>query len=175
MIQSLEKMDLNILKYINDHLHNVVLDKVMPMITYLGNVGLIWIIISLILIISKKYRKVGILTLCSMVLGTILGEVILKQIFQRSRPFIELSELKLLIKRPSTYSFPSGHTLSAFAAAGIIGGMIRRFKVLVMILATLIAFSRLYLSVHYPSDVLVGAVLGLLCAKIVLHFSKRTN
>ena len=175
MIQSLEKMDFNILKYITDHFHNVALDKVMPIITYLGNGGLIWIILSIVLMINNKYRKIGFLTLCSMVLGAILGEVILKQIFHRSRPFIELPGLELLIKKPLTYSFPSGHTLSAFAAAGVIGGMIKKFKQSVMILAILIAFSRLYLFVHYPSDILVGMVLGLLCAKIVLFFSRKMN
>jgi Membrane-associated phospholipid phosphatase len=168
MLELLQKIDINTLKLIHDYSQNYILDKIMPFITFLGNLGLVWIVISIILISSKKYRTIGIMCILVLIFNTILGEGILKNLIQRQRPFMSMSTVHLLIDKPISFSFPSGHTSTSFAIAGIIWSQLKKYRVYVVLLACLIAFSRLYLFVHYPSDILGGIVQGLVCAKIVL-------
>lgn len=168
MIELLQKIDINTLKLIHDYLQNYILDKIMPFITSLGNLGLVWIVISIILISNKKYRSIGLMCMSALILNTILGEGILKHLFERQRPFVSMSTIHLLIDKPTSFSFPSGHTSTSFAVVGIIWSQLRKYRVYVVLIACLIAFSRLYLFVHYPSDILGGIVQGLVCAKIVL-------
>ena len=99
-----------------------------------------------------------------------LGEIVIKTLVGRIRPSKSISQKNLLIKKPITYSFPSGHTSSSFAAALMISFEYPAFAFPVFILASLIAFSRLYLKVHYPSDVLAGMVLGLVCSIAINYF-----
>ena len=141
----------------------------MPIITGIGNGGIVWIFLSIYLIHSGNYRVEGHMVLASLVLTTILGEGIIKHLIKRSRPFITIKERTLLIARPLTYSFPSGHSASSFTVAGIFILMNSSMSVYITILASLIAFSRLYLDVHYPTDVLTGIILGLLCSSIVYN------
>lgn len=169
----LRNFDMETLNFINNNLHSPIMDKFMILITSIGNVGLIWILISLILMITPKYRKVGVMTICALILTTIIGEGILKHLIRRDRPFTSLPDIKLLITAPTSYSFPSGHTGSAFAAAGVLGSMIKKSRPYVITLAILIAFSRLYLFVHYPEDVLGGIILGLCSSQIVLYIFKN--
>lgn len=172
MLQLLGKIDFSILNFIHDTLQNGIFDKVMPYITLLGNVGMIWIAISIILILNRKYRHIGAMCIVALILATILGEGILKNIIQRPRPFLQMPDISLLITKPTSYSFPSGHTASSFAVAGIIFSTVKKFGIHAIVLASLIAFSRMYLFVHYPSDVLGGILLGLLSSKIVLTVYK---
>lgn len=141
----------------------------MVTITSFGNGGMAWILISVALIITPKYRKVGIMAICALILTTILGEGLLKNLVKRPRPFTSLSDFELLISAPTSYSFPSGHTGSSFAVAGILASQIKKSRYYVFALAILIAFSRMYLYVHYPGDVIAGIVLGLCSAQIVLY------
>jgi undecaprenyl-diphosphatase len=171
----IQKIDIAILQFINNNLQNPILDKLMPIITSLGDSGMIWIIISFILILSKKYRKVGILSILALTLSTIIGEGILKNIIQRPRPFYELTNIQLLIEKPLSYSFPSGHTGSSFAVAGVIGTLIKKYKIPVITLAVLMAFSRIYLFVHYPTDIVGGIILGLSCSYIVTYRVVKSN
>jgi len=166
-------VDFNLLMQIYRATHNGIFDKIMPVITNLGYLGLIWILISIVLLINKKYRKVGILCIVAIILTSIAGEGILKNIIHRPRPFSEAPEMQLLIAKPTTYSFPSGHTASSFAAAYVISKGIKKLTLPVFILAALIAFSRMYLFVHYPSDILGGLLLGLICAKITMAFFNK--
>lgn len=172
MFDLIINIDKSILSFIAEYIHNPFLDRIMPFITKLGNAGLIWIIISIIFIGNKKYRKAGILALCSLMIGFLLGEVLLKNIIARPRPFVGMPNIELLIPKPSTYSFPSGHTTSSFAAVGAFAKMIDNKRVMIplIVLAFLIAFSRLYLMVHYPSDVLGGIVLGLISANVAYKY-----
>ena len=165
----IQKIDMAILEFINNNLQNSILDNLMTIITSLGNNGMIWIVISLILIVSKKYRRVGVLCILALTLSTVIGEGILKNLVQRPRPFYEFTDINLLIEKPMSYSFPSGHTGSSFAVAGVIGMLIKKYRIPVFIFAGLIAFSRLYLFVHYPSDILGGIILGLTCSFIVTY------
>lgn len=163
-------VDFNLLIQIYNVTHNNLFDKIMPGISTLGNLGLVWVLISIVFLINKKYRKVGILCITALILTSIVGEGILKNLIQRPRPFNEVPAMQLLITKPLSYSFPSGHTASSFAAAYIISKGIRKLTIPFFILAALIAFSRMYLFVHYPSDILAGILLGLICAKVTMKF-----
>lgn len=169
----IQNLDNSILLYIKNNMHGHIMDKAMVVITSLGDKGLIWIIIAALLIINKKYRKIGFMALAALILATILGEGILKHLVQRVRPSADISAANLLIPKPLSYSFPSGHTTSSFAVAGVLAKYFKDYALELFGLASLIAFSRLYLYVHYPTDVLAGIILGLICSKITIYmFSK---
>ncbi len=173
MLGTIQNVDLNILTALHSLVQNSFLDKIMPYITSLGNSGLIWIVISIVMICKKKYRTTGILCLSALLLTTVLGEGILKHLVQRQRPYNHIDSLNLLISEPVSYSFPSGHTGSSFAAATVISSRIHKAAPWVFSFAAIIAFSRLYLMVHYPTDVLVGAILGTISAIMVLRIYKN--
>ncbi|ERI91763.1 PAP2 family protein [Clostridiales bacterium oral taxon 876 str. F0540] len=168
MIAYLKNVDVKILNALNRKLKYKFLDKIMPVITVLGNGGIVWIAISLYLMNNVEYRTLGYMVITSLVITTIIGEGIIKHLIKRTRPFVDMMECKLLISKPITYSFPSGHTASSFAAAGIFISVNSKFSIAVLILASLIAFSRVYLNVHYPTDVIMGIILGLVCSRIVI-------
>ncbi|MBA5851611.1 phosphatase PAP2 family protein [Clostridium sp. cel8] len=170
----INEFDSFIFKFIEDNMYSSMMDKIMIFTTKLGNTGIIWIAISLFLIMSKKNRKAGIVTLAAVVLGAILGEGIIKNIVQRPRPFEESNIVHILISKPKSYSFPSGHTTAAFAATSTLSRYFKKYSIGLFILAILIAFSRIYLYVHYPTDILGGIILGLICSRIVFYiFNKK--
>lgn len=168
MLELIEKIDLNTLNLIHNYSQNSILDKIIPLITSLGNMGLAWIVISIVLIVNKRYRTIGLLCISVLIFNAILGEGILKNLIQRERPFVSMPSVSLLIEKPTSFSFPSGHTSTSFAIVGILWSQLKKCRIYAILLASLIAFSRLYLFVHYPSDILGGIVQGLVCAKIVL-------
>lgn len=152
-------------------LHNPILDTIMKFITKLGDKGFIWICIAAILVCKKKYRKSGFCILVSLLTTALLGNVVLKNVIARERPCWGDSTIPLLISNPTDYSFPSGHTMASFAAATAIFLKYKRAGVIAYLLATGIAFSRVYCYVHYPSDVIVGMLVGItvaiLCCKMM--------
>ena len=158
---------MRLLLFINAQTKCVFFDTIIPTITHLGEVGLIWIIISLILLFDKKYRYAGFLCLCSLALTGLVGEIFLKHLIARPRPFLTFEGIELLVSAPRTFSFPSGHTTASFAAAYMLACKLKPYGAYFFLLAILMAFSRLYLLVHYPLDVLAGALLGILCAKAI--------
>lgn len=168
----LEKIDKRALEYISEKCKTKTLDKVMPIITMMGNLGIIWFIISTLLILKVEYRVVGIGVILALALTTIIGEGVIKHIVKRKRPFEE-NEEDLLINKPITYSFPSGHTASSFAALALFIQMNSKLGLIVSPIATLIAFSRVYLKVHYPTDVIFGMMLGFTCGISVVGFMGR--
>ncbi len=167
-IDIIRTMDLKVLEWIQNYMHHIGLDPVFSFLTSLGDKGFIWISIGVVLLVSKKHRRAGLMVIAALVLAVFLGEGLLKNLIQRLRPFIADPSLKLIISTPSGYSFPSGHTMSSFAAAGILANQIKKYQMVFWLLAFAISFSRLYLQVHYLSDVIVGGMLGLLCSVIVL-------
>lgn len=176
MIEMMQNIDFQILKWIANITGNVVIDKSMIFITTLGDKGLVWIIISIFLIANKKYRKIGLMALFSLVLATLLGEGLIKHLVQRLRPFAKHESFEPLVHISSIFSFPSGHTTSSFAVAGVLANGLKKYQKTIYGLAILIGISRLYVFVHYPSDVIVGAFLGLLCALITNRiFEKKYN
>ncbi len=162
----INNFELGILDFIQSHMSCTFLDKVMPVITSLADAGIFWIIIAVVMLFFKKTRKMGITMGVALLMGVIVGNCILKPIIDRTRPYdfyyeITGLEFNLLIDRLHDGSFPSGHTLASFEAAGAMLLRDKRFGIPALVLAIVIAFSRLYLYVHYPSDVLAGIILGL--------------
>ena len=155
-------MDITILDWIQSVFKCAFLDWFMPIVTSLGNAGIVWIIICVLLLVYKKTRKYGVMMGCALILCLLIGNLFLKPVVARVRPFDINTAIDILIKKPLDFSFPSGHTMSSFAAATIIANANFKMGIISFIVAVLIAFSRLYLYVHYPSDVLVGALIGVL-------------
>ncbi len=162
----LNSYEIPILDFIAEHLRCAFLDTVLPVITRLGDTGIIWIVIAVIMLFFRKTRKAGCMMGLALIMGLVVGNLTLKPLIARMRPYDFNPDFgTLLIDRLSDYSFPSGHTLASFEGAGVL--MLTHRKTLgypALVLAIIIAFSRLYLYVHYPSDVLVGMLLGLLFA-----------
>lgn len=183
---SAEHFDLPILDWIAETLHCVFLDFLMPIITVLGNAGIFWIAVAVVLLLIPKYRKIGLGMGVSLIIGLLVCNVTLKPLIARPRPYdYQLSHfgktVELLIAAPHDFSFPSGHTLASFEGATVLLIGNKKLGIPAMVLACLIAFSRLYLYVHYPTDVLVAVVMGIgfgflgnwLVNKGYAYFSRR--
>lgn len=166
-------MELAILDFIQS-LRNPIFDKFFEVFTTLGNYGEVWIIIILLFMIKKETRKIAMFAVVALLLEVIVVEEVLKPIFIRERPFV-VNPIPLIIKEPSGYSFPSGHAASAFAVTFFLFLNNVRFKNTLLILAGLMAFSRLYVYVHYPTDVLAGILIGMMIAVLINYFYKRSN
>ena len=161
MLDYIQGFDDLLLGFIQAHTHTAVLDVVMPVVSGLGNLGIIWIVTALVLICFKKHRAAGVTLLVALILCALIGNLGLKPLIARPRPCWVDPNVVLLIPSPSDYSFPSGHTFSSFAAATVLFWHSKRMGICAIVLAALIAFSRLYLFVHYPTDVLAGIILGI--------------
>lgn len=144
-------------------LRNPFLDKIMVCLTRLGDIASVWILMAIIFLFTNEYKLCGVTLILAIILSCIIGNLILKNIFARKRPCWINKEVKLLIETPHDYSFPSGHTSASFAAAVAILFFYKNIGFVTLILAVLIGFSRLYLFVHYLTDVLSGVILGSLC------------
>ena len=156
-------MEIEILNLIQ-HLRTPFLDETMRFVTSLGNFSIAWVMLALVLILIPKTRKIGLVVMVAVILDSVLCNVILKNIFVRPRPCDVNTAINLLIPRPSGYSFPSGHTSASFAAvAALYFSGERKIWKAALALAILIAFSRMYLYVHYPTDVLGGIICGIIC------------
>ena len=160
-----EHFDLPILDWIAGHLHCGFLDAVMPVITAFGNGGIFWIALAVVMIIIPKYRKAGLSMGLALLMGLLVCNLTLKPLVGRIRPYDYQLEhfgkaITLLIATPHDFSFPSGHTIASFEGATALLIYDRKLGIPATVLAVLIAFSRLYLYVHYPTDVLVSIVLG---------------
>lgn len=160
-----EHFDLPILDWIAAYLWCPFLDAVMPVITLLGDAGIFWIAIAVVLLFFPKTRKVGLGMGAALIIGLLVCNVTLKPLIARIRPYdYQLQHfgvtIKLLIEAQHDFSFPSGHTIASFEAATVLLIHSKKAGIPAMILACLIAFSRLYLYVHYPTDVLASVVLG---------------
>ena len=147
----------------------------MPLVSSLGNGGLIWLFFAAVMLLREKYRKQGVGLLVGLAAGFVLGNLLLKPLIARPRPNWVNLGVELLIDNPLDFSFPSGHTLSSFVAAFLISMDNHKFGYAAFPFAALMAFSRLYLYVHYPSDVLAAVVLAFFIALAVhrLFYRKK--
>lgn len=161
-----ENFDLPILDWIAANLWNPVLDTLIPLITLLGDAGIFWIAIAVALLFTKKYRKVGLGMAIALVIGLLVCNVTLKPLVMRPRPYDYQADvfhkiIPLLVEKQHDFSFPSGHTIASFEAATVIAINHKKWGIGALVLAALIAFSRMYLYLHYPTDVLASVVLGI--------------
>ena len=160
-----EHFDLPILDWIAANLWCPFLDAVMPVITLLGDAGIFWIALAAIFLFIPKHRKMGLSMGLALMMGLVVCNMILKPWVGRIRPYdyqweVFQKTIPLLIERQHDFSFPSGHTIASFEAAVAILIRNKKLGVPAMILAVLIAFSRMYLYVHYPTDVIASVILG---------------
>ena len=157
--------DLPILEWIQANMQSGFMDFIMPIITLFGSGGVFWIAWALILLLTKKYRSTGAAMGLALLFGVIVCNAILKPCICRMRPydFQELhfaKEIVLLVGPQSDKSFPSGHTIACFEAAVVLMLRNKKMGIPAMVLAVLVSFSRLYLYVHYPTDVIASVILG---------------
>ena len=156
-----EGFDLPILDWIQANLACGVLDFLMPIITVLGDAGIFWIAAAVILMCFPKYRKAGLSMGVALLIGLLLCNLTLKPLIARPRPYVYFEHISMyLTDGESDFSFPSGHTIASFEAAVAIMLRNKKLGIPATVLAVLIAFSRLYLCVHYPTDVLASILLG---------------
>ena len=166
-------MEIQILNWLQG-LHTPILDKLMCLITHLGDAGIIWILMTIVMLLIPKTRKSGVVMAAALVVDVLLCNVVLKNLVARVRPYDVNTAVQVLVSKPKDFSFPSGHTAASFAsvAALYLAGEKKLWKV-ALVLAILIAFSRMYLYVHYPTDILGGIIFGILSAWIGYQCSKK--
>ena len=169
-------LDGNILLWIQEYIRQDWMEGLGKGITMLGDSGWFWIALSLLLMVPRRTRWIGITSLAAIVIGALITNVTLKNLVARTRPYEVVEGLALLIEKQGDYSFPSGHTCASFAAAGVYWRMLpKKFGIPLVILAAMIAFSRLYVGVHYPTDVLAGLLIGLFAAWAAWHMQKYVS
>lgn len=172
MLESIQNLDASILLFIQDNIRCGALDIIMKFFTALGDSGAIWLLFGIIFFFSRKYRKAGFDIIITVALCFAVNEI-LKRLLMRPRPFEVYKWLTVLIARPSSWSFPSGHSFVSFAAAYAYMCSIKKSGYIAYPVAALIALSRPYVGVHYPSDIVVGAILGTATAIIVYNFVNK--
>lgn len=159
--------------YLLQELHTPLVDGLMTFITTLGDHGIFWLLLAAVLFAVPRTRMMGGCMLISIGIGFLLGNVALKNMVARQRPCWLDPSVGLLVQVPRDFSFPSGHSMVGFEGAVSIFMFNRKWGIPALMLAVLIAFSRLYLFVHFPTDVLAGAALGTVIAWCVARTAKR--
>ncbi len=149
------------------------LDKIMVVYTGLNDAGRISILTCVSLLVLRKYRKVGLCASFALAFETLIINMILKPLVARPRPYIISEAIDVLVHHQGDFAFPSGHTGSAFAVAGVmLLCMPKKYGIPAFLFALLMGVSRMYVGVHYFTDVLAGAGIGLGCAAFVVKFLK---
>ena len=168
MIETIQNIDGSLLiKFQHFAIHGA-LTSIVKAYTHLGDAGMMWIAIAVILLIFKRTRKYGLLVFASLALTYLVNNLLLKELIDRTRPYEAFDKVQRLIEKQRGQSFPSGHSASSFAAAMCIYlNAPKKYGIPAMLLALLMALSRLYVGVHYPGDVVAGAVVGSLMAWLV--------
>ncbi len=171
MIDAIVAWDEDVLLYFQENIRTDWLSPIMKGISFLGHKGIFWIALCLVLLIFKKTRRLGIISSMSLALSFLVNNVMLKSIVGRVRPYEVVSGLQRVGNAETDTSFPSGHTACAFAVtvAFFFGCSILWPKIVLAVIAVLTPFSRIYLGVHYPTDVIVAMFTGTLCA-VAMYF-----
>ena len=173
-MNALLQLDGNILLWIQEYLRNDFFTMFWKFITGFGDGGYFWLAVSIAMLFFKKTRKTGIVSLCSIALCFLVTNLCLKNWIARPRPYTQIEELTILIEPLKSYSIPSGHTANSFAIAFIYYRMLpKKWGVAAIVLAALIGFSRLYLGVHYPTDVLGGLLIAWICSTLVYYIYQK--
>ncbi len=179
MLELIQSTDYAILHVLCEQVRSAVLTPVMLCITHLGDGGAVWLVLAALCLVRRPTRRCGVAMLLALLLGLLVGNLAIKNLVARPRPFETYPELVNLVAQGG-YSFPSAHAMSSFAAATGLFLFCRSWGrtalgVLPLVLAALIAFSRLYVCVHYPSDVVCGALLGVLLGCLATYLVKRAR
>lgn len=170
------QLDGNILLWIQENLRCAPLNFFFSNITHLGDKGWFWIAVTVVLLLFKKTRKMGLCCAVSMLMGLLVTNICLKNWVARIRPYEVVEGLKILIPAEHSFSFPSGHTTNSFAAGWVIYKMApKKYGLPTLILAIIISFSRLFVGVHYPTDVLGGVVIGCGLATLAMFIVKTAG
>ena len=150
------------------------LDPVVKVFTSLGNAGVVWIVLSIAMLFWRPTRKAGLLAGCALIFSLLFTNLGLKLIFTRPRPYTVMEGLIPLLTSGDPNSFPSGHTCAAFSAGLVWARTLPKpwMRRVAVIQAVLMGLSRLYVGVHYPSDVLGGALVGTVCAALALYIGR---
>lgn len=159
--------------HVLQNVNNPLLDVLMAGLSTLGNAGAFWILLGFVLLISKRYRQVGLQMLIAMMITFIVGNLLLKNMVHRPRPYVIDSTLLPRVRKPNEYSFPSGHTMNGITAAVTLLLSEKHMGIPAMILALGIAFSRMYNLVHFPTDIIGGIVIGVSSALAVQWYMNR--
>lgn len=165
MGELLLEVDGGILLWLQNNLRQEWLDPVVKGFTHLGDSGLLWIALCLALLLFPQTRRAGAAVAVGLIMSLLCTNLVLKPLIQRTRPWLVVEGLTALVVEHDMNSFPSGHTSAALAAAMACWGTLQKrwARGLVLALAIMMGLSRLYVGVHYPSDVLAGALVGLFC------------
>lgn len=163
-MNALNQLELPILHAIQDAIGCSFLDTFFSLITRLGDGGIFWIILAIVLLCFRKTRRAGVAMAVALIIGLCVTNLGIKPLAARIRPYVVDPSISLIIPPESEFSFPSGHTSTSFECAFVLAWYHRKAGIAAIVLAAVIAFSRLYLMVHYPTDVLAGIVIGALVA-----------
>lgn len=161
-----QHLDTAILFYFQNHIRCDVLNIVMIFFSSMGTNGYIWLAAAAAMLLTKKYRFAGVALLVCFTLAWFVNDGVVKHLVQRQRPYLTLQELEVLVPRRNDFSFTSGHTSTAFAAAYAITRANGRRWAWVYAISAMIAVSRIYVGMHYPTDVLGGMLVGTLTAAV---------
>lgn len=174
-MEAILNFDFAILDWIQSTLRCGFLDSFVVILNYVMTSGILWIALGVIMLFFRKTRTAGIILLAALAAVFLLGDVLLKHIVNRPRPFTINTSIVFLMEAPSGSSFPSTHSGLAAAATTVLLAKKKALGVIALVLTICIAFSRLYLYFHYPTDVLCGLLLGVLCGLLMLWIAKKTR
>lgn len=170
---ALSRIEGDLLLWIQENLRGC-MDAPVRFISMLGDHGLFWIFLTLLLFLFKKTRRAALASALSMLLTLLVVNILLKPLAARIRPYEVIEGLRYIVAKESEFSFPSGHSANSLACAWVLFRMCdKRIGVPALILALLIALSRLYVGVHYPTDVLAGVAIGMLLAEFAMRIAPR--
>lgn len=173
-MDALLEWDASVLLWIQENMRTDLMTTIMKGITRLGNGGCLWIALAVVLLVLGKTRKVGAMSVLSLIITFVTVNLGIKNIVARTRPYEVIDGLVNLVEKQSDFSFPSGHSAHAFAVGVVLLIMLpRKFGVPIFIISILMAYSRLYIGVHYPTDVIAGVLLGTIIAFISMFIVNK--
>lgn len=170
----LNLFEANIILWIQENLRVGFLNPIMQGITHLGDGGIFWIIVSVVLLLFKKTRKIGLCCALGLIFDLLVVNMALKPLVARIRPYVVLNDINILTHQPGDHSFPSGHSAGSFACAWALFRACKNKKwgAAALVLASLISLSRLYVGVHYPTDVIGGIAVGIIVGELGYRLGK---
>ena len=162
LIEAVTAWDASVITAISENVNSAFLTTFFRIVTLLGEGGIFWIAAAVVLLFFKRTRRCGICIGASLLIGVIIGNGIIKNVVARPRPYDAIAGIESVVSHLSDYSFPSGHSLCCFEAATALAMNRTRWAIPAYVAAVLVAVSRLFLFIHYPTDVICGALLGIL-------------